>query len=260
LGEFIIKDFFMKKFERAVLNYTPVKMDANFDQQVDTVFQLVDINQSGCINKQELKMGCKKLGLNLNDDEVNNLFESFKSKDGQQSLNKNEFIDLIGYKFRNDLVKPATVIDRLKTEISIVDIHGTGFLDSNQLTNLYNRMGLTISDDEVQGIIAEIGDAKTEEVLEDKLLQAVIGKDLRFRSKEMNRAMIKLRGASSPSLGEFINSFANMPENYFLSFTETLQLYGQNLPTSSIAPILSNSGFYYTNLFPPLNSVDPNFL
>jgi hypothetical protein len=53
----------------------------------------------------------------LNDEEINNLFESFKHRDGAQTLNKQEFTDLIGYKFRNDLVKPATMIDRLKTEI-----------------------------------------------------------------------------------------------------------------------------------------------
>lgn len=77
----------------------------------------MDINQNGSINKQELKLGCKKLGLNLNDEEVNQLFDSFKGDDGSQNLNKKEFAELIGYKFRNDLVKPATVIDRLRTEI-----------------------------------------------------------------------------------------------------------------------------------------------
>lgn len=77
----------------------------------------MDINQNGSINKQELKLGCKKLGLNLNDEEVNQLFDSFKGDDGSQNLNKKEFAELIGYKFRNDLVKPAMVIDRLRTEI-----------------------------------------------------------------------------------------------------------------------------------------------
>jgi hypothetical protein len=56
------------------------------------------------------------------------LFESFKNRDGSQTLNQKEFADLIGYKFRNDLIKPATVIDKLKTEIGIVDVDGTGFL------------------------------------------------------------------------------------------------------------------------------------
>jgi hypothetical protein len=113
-------------------------------------------------------------------------------------------------------------------------------------------MGLTASDKEIEGIIEEIGIEESGEVLEDKLLHAVIGKDQRFKNPHMSKAMIKLRGASSPSLGEFINSFANMPENFFLSFTETLLLYGKNLPTSSMAPTLSPSGFYYTNLFPPM--------
>ena len=64
--------------------------------------------------------------------------------------------------------------------------------------------------------------------------------------------MIKLRGAFSPNLGEFINSFANMPENYFLSFTESQLLLGENLPSSGLAPELAPTSFYYTNLFPPL--------
>jgi len=216
----------LNKFKAALIDLTPVKMDGNFDEQVEQVFNLVDINQNQAINRQELKLGCKKLGLNLNDEEINGLFESFKHHDGAQTLNKQEFNDLIGYKFRNDLVKPATVIDRLKTEIQIVDVDSTGFLTEEQLKNLYQRMGLSISDDEINGIISEIGDEKSGEVYEDKLLHAVIGKDQRFKSSGMNRAMIKLRGASSPSLGEFINSFANMPENFFLSFTETLLLYG----------------------------------
>jgi hypothetical protein len=113
-------------------------------------------------------------------------------------------------------------------------------------------MGLQATDNEIEGIIEEIGDQESNEVYEDKLLHSVIGKDQRFKSQGMNKAMIKLRGASSPSLGELINSFANMPENYFLSFTETILLYGQNLPTSSVAPKLSSSGFYYTNLYPPI--------
>ena len=254
----LTKDFFISKFTRAFIDPTPVKMDGNFDQQVEQVFNLVDINQNGAINKQELKLGCKKLGLNLNDDEISNLFESFKAKDGSQNLNKKEFIDLIGYEFRNELIKPATVIDRLKTEIQIIDIDGTGYLNGDQITNLYTRMGLTVTEEEVKSIIVEIGDQKTSEVQEDKLIHAVIGKDQKFSSQHMNKAMIKLRGASSPTLGEYINSFANMPENYFLSFSETLLLYGRNLPSSAVAPILSGSGFYYTNLFQPNKTTNAN--
>lgn len=246
------KDFFIQKFIKATIDLTPVKIDGDFEQQVEQVFNLVDINQNGVINRQELKLGCKKLGLNMNDKEINDLFESFKHKDGAQTLNKQEFTDLIGYKFRNDLIKPATMMNKLKTEIGIIDVNGSGFLNVDQLDNLYKRMGLEASEEEIEGIIEEIGDQESGEVFEDKLLHAVIGKDQRFKNPEMNKAMIKLRGASSPSLGEFINSFANMPENFFLSFTDTLMLYGQNLPASVVAPKLSASGFYYTNLYPPL--------
>jgi len=123
------------------------------------------------------------------------------------------------------LVKPATVIDRLRTEIQAIDIDGSGTLNADQIMNLYTRMGVSITEEEVGDLLEEIGDRENNLVYEDNLFRAVIGKDLRFKSHGMNKAMIKLRGASSPSLGEFINSFSNMPENYFLSFTETLMLY-----------------------------------
>lgn len=126
--------------------------------------------------------------------------------------------------------------------------------------NLYTRMGVSITEEEVGDLIDEIGDPENSQVYEDNLLRAVIGKDLRFKTQGMNKAMIKLRGASSPSLGEFINSFSNMPENYFLSFTETLVLYSQNLPTSTIQPLISSSAFYYTNLYPPTNSANQTAL
>lgn len=152
------KEFLLKKMGKAFLDLTPVKMDGNFDQQVEDVFRLVDINQNGSINKQELKLGCKKLGLNLNDEEVAQLFDSFKGNDGSQNLSKQEFADLIGYKFRNDLVKPATVIDRLRTEIQAIDIDGSGTLNGDQIMNLYSRMGVEITESEVSDLIEEIGD------------------------------------------------------------------------------------------------------
>jgi len=46
------KDFILKKMNKIFIDLTPVKMDGNFDQQVEDVFNLVDINQNGAINKQ----------------------------------------------------------------------------------------------------------------------------------------------------------------------------------------------------------------
>lgn len=221
---------------------------------MNEVFKLIDINQNELINKQELKLGCRKLGLNPNDDEIDTLFNSFKENVGSNALTKEEFYDLINYKYRNDLVQPAMMLETLKDEIDILDFNKSGYLTKDQIRNLYGRMDLQISEAELEGFIEEIGDKDLEKVEEDTFVSFIIGKTEKFKNPFVGRAVVKLRGAYSPGLADLINSFNNMPENYFRSFTEDLYLEGEHRPCSQIEPKLSSSKLYYTNIFPRIKS------
>lgn len=214
------------------------------------MFKLIDINQNELINKQELKLGCRKLGLNPNDDEIDTLFNSFKESVGANALTKQEFYDLINYKYRNDLVQPAMMLETLQDEIDVLDFNKSGYLTKELIRNLYQRMELQISEAELEGFIEEIGDRELERVEEDTFVSFIVGKTQRFQNPFVGRAVVKLRGAYSPGLADLINSFNNMPENYFRSFTEDLFLEGENRPSSQIEPRMSSSKLYYTNIFP----------
>lgn len=236
------------------LDITPVKFEGDFEDQVESVFKLIDINQNDLINKQELKLGCRKLGLNPNDEEIENLFNSFKEHNGSNALTKVEFKNLISYKYRNDLVKPAMMLESLKDEIEMLDVYKTGYLNREQIRNLYERMGLQISEAELDGYIEEIGDEETQRVEEDLFVRFVISNKQKFGNPQVGRAVVKLRGAYSPGLADLINSFNNMPENYFRCFTEDLFLKGENWPACQLEPKLAKSNVYYTNVFPPVKN------
>jgi hypothetical protein len=67
---------------------------------------------------------------------------------------------------------------------------------------------------------------------------------------------MKLRGGLYRNIYEIYRNFDSMPSNYAFSFTEDLFMLGKNLPSSHVKPVLGDSKFYFSNLFPPTNEED----
>ena len=80
----------------------------------------------------------------------------------------------------------------------------------------------------------------------------MVHKKDRFRNPLALESILKLRSAYSPSIAEVVNSFVNMPEHYFRSFSEDFLSKKENLPSSFLGPKRSETGVYYKDIFPPV--------
>ena len=80
----------------------------------------------------------------------------------------------------------------------------------------------------------------------------MVHKKDRFRNPLALESILKLRSAYSPSIAEVVNSYVNMPEHYFRSFSEELFSHKENLPSQFLAPKRSQTGVYFKDIFPPV--------
>lgn len=133
-GKLDRRSFILALYQEDIdLQLNPVRNDVGFEEQLKDVFKAVDVqNKNGRIEKTELQMCLRRLGLNLNQTEQDTLFNTFKESD-EGSLNFEEFKCLVQSKVALDLVKPAVIADKLSHQISSIDVTRTGFLRENQI-------------------------------------------------------------------------------------------------------------------------------
>ena len=114
-------------------------------EEIKEAFRVVDKDNNGLINLKELGTAMLALGFELNDIELEDLMKEY-DKDGNDSLDLTEFIDLMNKKFderRQDQ-------DLLET-FQLLDINDDGYLSRGTLKLLFEYLGLDIDDETLDG-------------------------------------------------------------------------------------------------------------
>lgn len=234
----------------------------NFEDQIDQVYSDIDIEQKNAINKNQLEQGCKYLGLNLSQKEVDTLFSKYKHRDAA-FMDRNGFSRLVKYEYCKEISKDRIVQDRLEELMPHVDPHRKGRISQDQLRFLFSKINSVPTPGELDALMKACEDdvaaadkdkdySATANV--QKLTHLVCHADLQFlpEKEDLNNGIVKIRSKMYSNISEQYNGFKFMPSNYVSSFSEDMyQTNSKRWPTSTLRPQLADCRSYYTNLSPP---------
>jgi len=133
----IPKTDFLQRFYGATMTgiINPIRLDLDFNEQLKQVFKLVANNNTNVdsIDRRQLKICSKKLGLNMNAAELDSLFDNFKGEGAGEELKFEPFKRLIEFKFVSSLINRGELADKIQKAIQDVTSTRDGFIKKNQI-------------------------------------------------------------------------------------------------------------------------------
>jgi Ca2+-binding EF-hand superfamily protein len=260
-------DITKQQLRDALFQETQIKKqphEVDIDDHVDMVFAELDLEQKNALTKYQVGLGCKYLGLNLSEGEVERLFNQYKHRDSV-FMDVKGFSRLVKYEYFKDISKDRLVADRLKELLKYVDPRGVRRINETQLRYLFTKLGVLPTEGEIRAILNECDMIRHEQkeldqtISLDKLTGLVthISPVLNSDKEDLINGLIKIRSNLYLNVADQFQSFKYMPRNYVSSFSEDLFLNGgQHLPTSVFRPQLSDTKQFYTNLFSPSTTAE----
>lgn len=102
------------------------------EQDLESLFNEIDEDQSGFIDKFELKKLFNKLGINISDQELAGYFEQIDTdKSGLISLE--EFKQMMTGYIKREMITAEDIIDDIRKEFKKVDFENHGSINADQL-------------------------------------------------------------------------------------------------------------------------------
>jgi Ca2+-binding EF-hand superfamily protein len=249
-------------FQEAQIKKQPHEI--SIDDHIDMVFAELDLEQKNALTKYQVSIGCKYLGLNLSEGEIERLFNQYKHRDSV-FMDVKGFSRLVKYEYFKDISKDRVVADRLNEVLQLIDPRGTRRINETQLRSLFSKLGVIPTENEVKEIVSvcRMNKLETKEldspISLDKLSSLVthISPILSSEKEDLINGLIKIRSSLYLNVADQYQGFKYMPRNYVASFSEDLYLNGnQHLPTTTLKPILGDTKSHYVNLFSPSTTSD----
>lgn len=102
------------------------------EQDLEDLFKKIDEDNSGAIDKFELKKLFSRLGINLNEQQLNGYFEQIDTdKSGLISLEEFKIM-MMGY-IKKEMISAESIMDDIRKEFRKVDKENNGNINSKQL-------------------------------------------------------------------------------------------------------------------------------
>jgi Ca2+-binding EF-hand superfamily protein len=184
LKEILFDPFDMQNSEQQHLTH---------EEQLSMVFKGVTQKDPHAINRLELETGCKHIGLNLTNNEVDLLFQTFK-KEGKDSLDLEDFTRLVEHKYSKDIMKSNIAAGRLEEHLEWADPYRTNQLKQNQIVFIFQRLNQTPTQQELGSLFAYLRQSNQGTVDRDDFFQAVIKGPTNFtrEQKHLSGGLMKV--------------------------------------------------------------------
>ncbi|KAK0397160.1 hypothetical protein QR680_002012 [Steinernema hermaphroditum] len=116
------------------------------DEDLRGIFREFDLNGDGYIQKDELKAVMIKMGQSPTEEELNAMFTA-ADKDRDGNIDFNEFLSIAH-------ANPLSL--SLRAVFDELDVDGDGFITRSELRIAFQRMGHTLSDQDIKAIYKHV--------------------------------------------------------------------------------------------------------
>ena len=141
-------------------------------QEVKDVFEVIDENQSGSIDANELAKGLRGLGLNPTMAEVKELLDEFDA-DNNKVLSLDEFAKL----YVKCMSNSSNTEDILREQFKKLDTDGNGKIDAEELRKVLLYGEEKLDEEEAQKIIAEFDTNGDGAIDLEEFINGVLGRN-----------------------------------------------------------------------------------
>jgi calcium-dependent protein kinase len=135
-----LKSFsFPDKFQKMVLKFLVNEMEPQELEHLREVFQAIDTDHTGALNKDELLQGFKKVGIEVKSEEIEQIIS--KAEDCEEGkINYTDFL-VAAMDFKKNVDK-----EKLISAFSYFDIDKTGQISTSDIENAFLRSGKKVLD------------------------------------------------------------------------------------------------------------------
>lgn len=135
------------------------EMDEETKASYKIVFDMFDKDSSGSISRGELEEACAKLGVTLDQEELERVMTQVDD-DGNDQIEFEEFLELM--KDMGDQ-SPEAKEQGLIDAFNVFDMDGDGFIEKHELREIMEKLGTKLTEPELEAMIKAIdedGDGK----------------------------------------------------------------------------------------------------
>lgn len=145
-------------------------MSDNFVKDIRAAFSMLDTNQDGMVNAEELKSMMTRLGFTMDDSQIQDLLRQ-ASKSGDGLISEDEFLHFMN---RHSPDTAEDTVEDLLAAFRVFDKDKNGY----------------ITRDELQRAMQMIGESVTEVTLDEMIKMADVDKDGRINYEEFARMLL----------------------------------------------------------------------
>ncbi|CAD8122209.1 unnamed protein product [Paramecium sonneborni] len=218
----------------------------DIEQEILDLFNQIDENKNQQLDQRELLKALQSVGLNPGTEELSQYFAQF-DRDRSGTISYQEFSHIVKDILKKELLQADDLLEDLRREFRQVCNPTTRMLSKEQVSQVFQNMGVSIKNEELTDLFVEIDEDKSGSIDIDEFIY-FIQKNQSGMSAKASAAVMNIKGSRRISLHDLKEIFLSLPQNFIMSFVRGQNKKLQNLPSSQLKPILDNCGFFYQGL------------
>ncbi|CAK68317.1 unnamed protein product (macronuclear) [Paramecium tetraurelia] len=218
----------------------------DIEQEILDLFNQIDENKNQQLDQRELLKALQSVGLNPGTEELSQYFAQF-DRDRSGTISYQEFSHIVKDILKKELLQADDLLEDLRREFRQVCNPTTRMLSKEQVSQVFQNMGVLIKNEELTDLFVEIDEDKSGSIDIDEFIY-FIQKNQSGMSAKASAAVMNIKGSRRISLHDLKEIFLQLPQNFIMSFVRGQNKKLQNLPSSQLKPVLDNCGFFYQGL------------
>ncbi|CAD8196479.1 unnamed protein product [Paramecium pentaurelia] len=221
-------------------------MSQDIEQEIQELFNQIDENKNQSLDQRELLKALQSVGLNPGTEELTQYFAQF-DRDKSGTISYQEFSHIVKDILKKELLQADDLLEDLRREFRQVCNPTTRMLSKEQVSQVFQNMGVQIKNEELEDLFIEIDEDKSGSIDIDEFIY-FIQKNQSGMSAKASAAVMNIKGSRRISLHDLKEIFLTLPQNFIMSFIRSQNKKLQNLPSQQLKPVLDNCGFFYQGL------------
>lgn len=143
-----------------------LKLTSDNEEECKKIFETIDEQKTGRIPIDEMKNGLRVMGLDFSEDQFNEFIKDFPA-DSNRTINFETFCSIMAAAMK------MTGDKKVKDAFLAFDQNSTGVINSSELGPIMETIGITVSPEEMHGIIQHMDPQNTGKIKYNDIIQLI---------------------------------------------------------------------------------------